>query len=223
MSTFLVGNITTNYDRSRRMAGASPDDPAADYPYLDKTHSSTGGPVVGDNQDENKEVRDLARQYSRASTEPGYHPFDAAVADSEVDPNSDNFNGRAWTKAMLKLQKMSGQENVGRKAGFAFRNLSAFGYSKGSDFQKTVNNYILAGADFARGLIGNKGRRVDILRNFEGVVQPGEMLVVLGPPGSGCSTFLKTIAGETHGFALSDDTYMNYQGTSPSLVGSSSI
>ncbi|KIW60537.1 hypothetical protein PV05_00747 [Exophiala xenobiotica] len=214
MSTFLVGNITTNYDRSRRMAGASPDDPAADYPYLDKTHSSTGGPVGGDNQDENKEVRDLARQYSRASTEPGYHPFDAAVADSEVDPNSDNFNGRAWTKAMLKLQKMSGQENVGRKAGFAFRNLSAFGYSKGSDFQKTVNNYILAGADFARGLIGNKGRRVDILRNFEGVVQPGEMLVVLGPPGSGCSTFLKTIAGETHGFALSDDTYMNYQGIS---------
>lgn len=212
MSTFLAGNITTNYDRSRRMSGASPQNPAADFPYADKTFSSDGGPVIDDSRDENREVRDLARQYSRTSTEIGHHPFDSAGVDSEVDPNSDNFNGRAWTKAMLKLQKMSGQENVGRTAGFAFRNLSAFGFSKGSDFQKTVDNYILAGADLVRSIIGNKGRRVDILRNFEGVVQPGEMLVVLGPPGSGCSTFLKTIAGETHGFTLSDDTYINYQG-----------
>ncbi|KAI1615041.1 ABC drug exporter AbcA [Exophiala viscosa] len=215
MSTFLAGNITTNYDRSRRMAGASSESPAADYPYEDRTFHSDGGPVLGDGQDENKEVRDLARSYSRASgTEPQFHPFDASGADSEIDPNSDNFNGRAWTKAMLRLQKMSGQENVGRKAGFAFRNLSAFGFTKGSDFQRTVDNYALAASDLVRGLFGHKGRRVDILRNFEGVVQPGEMLVVLGPPGSGCSTFLKTIAGETHGFTLSDDSYINYQGIS---------
>lgn len=29
---------------------------------------------------------------------------------------------------------------------------------------------------------------------------------------SGCSTFLKTIAGETHGFQVSSDSYLNYQG-----------
>jgi hypothetical protein len=29
---------------------------------------------------------------------------------------------------------------------------------------------------------------------------------------SGCSTFLKTIAGETHGFQVSADSYLNYQG-----------
>lgn len=204
--------MTTNYDRSRRMSGASPHGPANDPP-LDRSVSQGGGLVVDESEDHNQEVRDLARQYSRASTsEAGFNPFDAAGADSEVDPNSDNFNGRAWTKAMLRLHKQSGQENVGRTAGFAFRNLSAYGYSKGSDFQKTVDNYILAGADFIRTLMGNKGRRVDILRNFEGVVQPGEMLVVLGPPGSGCSTFLKTVAGETHGFNLGDDSYFNYQG-----------
>ncbi|KAG0700795.1 ABC-2 type transporter-domain-containing protein [Suillus ampliporus] len=41
----------------------------------------------------------------------------------------------------------------------------------------------------------------DILSGFEGVVAPGEMLLVLGKPGSGCSTFLKTLAnqrGEYH-------------------------
>lgn len=44
------------------------------------------------------------------------------------------------------------------------------------------------------------------------------MLVVLGPPGSGCSTFLKTIAGETHGFFVDESSYLNYQGISPELM-----
>ena len=215
MTTPTIGNINTNYDRSRRMSGASPLRPSAEYPHNDRSQLSGGGAVIDNEQYENQEVRNLARQYSRTSTsDVGLHPFHADGVDSEIDPNSDNFNGRAWTKAMLRVQKESGQENVGRMAGFAFRNLSAFGYTKGSDFQKTVDNYPLAMMDMVRGLFGQKGHRVDILRNFEGVVQPGEMLVVLGPPGSGCSTFLKTITGETHGFSLSDDSYLNYQGIS---------
>lgn len=31
---------------------------------------------------------------------------------------------------------------------------------------------------------------------------------------SGCSTLLKTIAGETHGFQVSSESYLNYQGVS---------
>jgi ABC-type multidrug transport system ATPase subunit len=41
------------------------------------------------------------------------------------------------------------------------------------------------------------------------------MLAVLGPPGSGCSTFLKTVAGDTHGFHVDDEAIMNYQGIRP--------
>lgn len=41
------------------------------------------------------------------------------------------------------------------------------------------------------------------------------MLVVLGPPGSGCSTFLKTISGEINGFYVDKNSYINYQGISP--------
>jgi ABC-type multidrug transport system permease subunit/ABC-type multidrug transport system ATPase subunit len=44
------------------------------------------------------------------------------------------------------------------------------------------------------------------------------MLVVLGPPGSGCSTFLKTITGETHGFFVDQNSHINYQGVSPELM-----
>ncbi|KAF8904005.1 ABC-2 type transporter-domain-containing protein [Mucidula mucida] len=61
-------------------------------------------------------------------------------------------------------------------------------------------------------LVGNHGRRIDILRDFEGLVKAGEMLVVLGRPGSGCTTLLKSIAGETHGFYVEQDAHINYQG-----------
>ncbi|KAL9563946.1 hypothetical protein ACKAV7_011981 [Fusarium commune] len=37
-----------------------------------------------------------------------------------------------------------------------------------------------------------------ILRGLDGVVQKGELLLVLGRPGNGCSTFLKTITGIPH-------------------------
>lgn len=35
---------------------------------------------------------------------------------------------------------------------------------------------------------------------------------MLGPPGSGCSTFLKTIAGETHGVYVDPESVINHQG-----------
>ena len=39
-----------------------------------------------------------------------------------------------------------------------------------------------------------------LLRDFSGSVKDGEMLLVLGRPGSGCSTFLKTLASQTEGY-----------------------
>ncbi|KAL1957037.1 hypothetical protein VTO42DRAFT_6414 [Malbranchea cinnamomea] len=45
-----------------------------------------------------------------------------------------------------------------------------------------------------------KGPEVDILRNFKGVAKPGEMVLVLGRPGAGCTTFLKVIANQRFGY-----------------------
>lgn len=59
-----------------------------------------------------------------------------------------------------------------------------------------------------------KKQKIQILRNVDGLVRSGEMLIVLGRPGSGCTTFLKTLAGETHGFYLEAETSIHYQGTS---------
>lgn len=51
---------------------------------------------------------------------------------------------------------------------------------------------------------GKKGREIDILKNFRGVIRPGEMVLVLGRPGSGCTTFLKVIANQRSGFTKVD-------------------
>lgn len=40
-----------------------------------------------------------------------------------------------------------------------------------------------------------------ILKDFSGIVKPGEMMLVIGRPGSGCTTFLKTLAGQTDAYA----------------------
>lgn len=72
------------------------------------------------------------------------------------------------------------------------------------------------------GLLARRRKlRIDILRDFEGIVRSGEMLMVLGRPGSGCTTFLKTVAGQTHGFFLDTKSVINYEGvrrTSGSLT-----
>jgi ABC-type multidrug transport system ATPase subunit len=52
--------------------------------------------------------------------------------------------------------------------------------------------------------LGKKGKEFDILKDFKGVAQPGEMVLVLGRPGSGCTTFLKVIANQRFGYTKVD-------------------
>ncbi|EEP78977.1 BMR1 protein [Uncinocarpus reesii 1704] len=47
---------------------------------------------------------------------------------------------------------------------------------------------------------GRKGKEFNILKDFKGVVKPGEMVLVLGKPAAGCTTFLKVIANQRFGY-----------------------
>lgn len=162
------------------------------------------------------EVAELAKSLTRDSTwsnVPG-NPFEAEK-DSALDPHSPHFRARSWVKSMIKLNEAE-NKTPGRTAGFAFRNLNVHGFGAATDYQKDVGNIWLGTIGLAKKLLGlGRSRRIDILRDFEGLVESGDMLVVLGPPGSGCSTLLKTITGETHGFVVDKDSYMNYQGIPP--------
>jgi ATP-binding cassette, subfamily G (WHITE), member 2, PDR len=84
-----------------------------------------------------------------------------------------------------------------RTAGIAFRNLNVHEFGTATDYQKSVG---FEGLGAVRKLMGVGQHKINILHQMDGLVESGEMLVVLGPPGSGCSTFLITISSETHGF-----------------------
>ncbi|KAF1950929.1 putative multidrug resistance ABC transporter [Byssothecium circinans] len=160
-------------------------------------------------------VHQLARRYTQQSDYSTTHqnPFRAPEG-SQLDPHGPNFNARVWTKAMLQTHLDDPQAHPTRTAGVSFRNLNVHGFGSDTDYQKTVGNVWLEGPGLVRQLMGNKGRKIDILKDVDGLVEAGEMLVVLGPPGSGCSTFLKTLAGETHGFFIDQASRLNYQGIS---------
>ncbi|KAL6918139.1 hypothetical protein FSHL1_009570 [Fusarium sambucinum] len=158
-------------------------------------------------------VQALARSYSHASANhpSGQNPFQAGE-DSPLNPNSPNFNARQWAKSVVELVRQDGHSF--RSAGVCYQNLNVYGYGGASDYQADVGNVWLGLQDVIGKVTGKKQQRIDILRNFDGVVHAGEMLVVLGPPGAGCSTTLKTIAGELNGIYVDDGSYFNYQGLS---------
>lgn len=78
---------------------------------------------------------------------------------------------------------------------------------------------------FFNKITGRGQRKIQILRDFEGLIKSGELLVVLGKPGSGCSTLLKTISGETDGFFIDSESKINYQGifSLSSILGGSTL
>ncbi|TPX16070.1 uncharacterized protein E0L32_004065 [Thyridium curvatum] len=162
-------------------------------------------------------VQELARQYTQQSVADGNpQSIFGNVSDpnSPLNPQSENFSARSWAKSVAKMAQEHGAGF--RTAGICFENMNVYGYGSETDYQKDVGNVWLELPNLAKQLASRKGtnRRIDILRNFDGVVAAGEMLVVLGPPGAGCSTFLKSISGETNGLYIDKNTYFNYQGLS---------
>ena len=160
-------------------------------------------------------VHELARQYthdSAVTVGDSAAIFEDDDVDSPLNPCGGNFNARVWAKTIAKAANDRGQGF--RRVGLCFQNLNVFGYGTPTDFQKDVANIWLALPGMARRLFSSAAgqTRVDILRQFDGLIRPGEMCVVLGPPGSGCSTLLKTISGETNGIYVDENAYFNYHG-----------
>lgn len=138
--------------------------------------------------------------------------FGSNDPESPLNPRSKKFDSRLWATNIAQFANEHGQNF--RRIGLCFQNLNVFGYGTPIDFQKDVGNIWIALSDMAcRFVFRRSGKtRIDILRRFNGIIRPGEMCVVLGPPGSGCSTFLRTISGETNGIHINDGSYLNYQG-----------
>lgn len=129
--------------------------------------------------------------------------------DMQLDPHSSNFSYKKWITHTVQDPTKCRK----RDSGVAYRNLNVHGFGTTTDYQKTLANYPLMYVSLLGTLIDRKQKsRIDILQDFEGIVDSGEMLLVLGRPGSGCTTFLKALAGQTHGFFIDEKSKINYRG-----------
>jgi len=98
-----------------------------------------------------------------------------------------------------------------KKVGVVFRNLTVKGVGSTKNYVRTLPNAIRGtfGPDLYHILcnyipalkFGGPPPVRTLINGFTGLVRDGEMMLVLGRPGSGCSTFLKTIANQRSGFA----------------------
>lgn len=169
-----------------------------------------------------KQVRSLARQLTRGSAKQvddgAENSAIMPIQASSLDPYSENFNSVSWFRAFVRLFESDPHSAPPRMTGVAYRNLGVYGHSTGTQYQESTGNifFSMFSYAFARAT-GRASRRIDILQDFEGVLDPGEMLLVLGPPGSGCSTLLKTLSGRTEGLQVTDASYINFRGELLSL------
>ncbi|OCF76740.1 ATP-binding cassette, subfamily G (WHITE), member 2, PDR [Kwoniella mangroviensis CBS 8886] len=228
---FVTTGLPQNYDRQSQYAGTGLDR-VVSHPHYTEEHEEDTLPAPT-SEHVHRNIGVLARQMSRVSHhnhhqhhQHGHHDSDKTLHEgddgeinpfeyregSDLDPFSDKFDSKKWTRGFMRAKEASGTT---RRSGISFKDMAVHGFGSDADYQKTVSNLPLAMIGEVRDFIGNRKRKVQILKSMDGVLEAGEMLVVLGPPGSGCTTMLKTIAGEMNGIYLDEASHLNYRGITP--------
>jgi ATP-binding cassette, subfamily G (WHITE), member 2, SNQ2 len=97
-----------------------------------------------------------------------------------------------------------------KKVGVIYKNLTVKGVGSTASFVKTLPDAIIGtfGPDLYRiisrlipSLAKRNGELRTIIHDFTGCVRDGEMMLVLGRPGAGCSSFLKAVTNSRGSFA----------------------
>lgn len=152
-------------------------------PNKEKLHSGSSSEdytpsASRQNLQQENEVLELARKFTSQSMQYDHgSPFEA-IKDGPLDPKSDHFRARDWAKSFYELRYSSG-DAIPRTAGFAFQGVNVSGTGSPTDFQSTVGNIILK----LPALFGKGSQKIEILRDMDCLLLPGEQLCVLGPPG----------------------------------------
>ncbi|KAJ5506588.1 CDR ABC transporter [Penicillium expansum] len=169
--------------------------PPAEFTSIRSAPSDTQADSIGSALDDNGVARTVSRRRSYAS--------------------GHDTKGEEWAQIERLISRMFGSERKAnseeektRHVGVVWKDLTVKGLGLGAALQPT-NGDIFLGLPrlikqlFTRGRKGTgagKSSIRTILDDFTGCVRPGEMLLVLGRPGSGCSTFLKVLGNQRAGY-----------------------
>jgi ATP-binding cassette subfamily G (WHITE) protein 2 (SNQ2) len=119
------------------------------------------------------------------------------------DETEEPFNLEGILRGNQAAEVASGIRS--KHIGVVWEGLTVSGTSGVNNFVKTFPDAFVSFFNVyetGRHLLGvrKKGKEVNILKDFRGFTKPGEMVLVLGRPGSGCTTFLKVIANQRFGY-----------------------
>ena len=126
---------------------------------------------------------------------------------------------RLMSRLFGQARQEQSEEEKTRHSGVVFRDLTVKGVGLGASLQGTVGDIFLGLPRFLKNLV-TKGPKAalakppvrELLSHFDGCVRPGEILLVLGRPGAGCTTFLKAFCNQRAGFQGVDGE-ITYGGT----------
>lgn len=124
-------------------------------------------------------------------------------AADESDSTEDMFDLEATLRGGLAAEQAAGIKP--KHIGVYWDKLTVKGMGGMTNYVQTFPDAFKSFFDYwtpLKGLLGKAGsfEEATLLDNFRGVVNPGEMILVLGRPGSGCTTFLRNIANQRSGY-----------------------
>ncbi|KAK4501851.1 hypothetical protein PRZ48_007660 [Zasmidium cellare] len=158
-----------------------------------------------------RELSNISRKLSRSKSGGEKGRVQDLVQDLEkattrnTSEDEEPFDLQEYLRDSRRLEEESGIKS--KQIGVIWDKLTVKGMGGAKIFVKTFPDAFVDFFGFPVkmlmglvGLGGKKGKEVSILQDFKGVVKPGEMVLVLGRPGSGCTTFLKVIANQRFGY-----------------------
>ncbi|KAL0930081.1 ABC-2 type transporter [Colletotrichum truncatum] len=134
--------------------------------------------------------------------------------DPRLDPESKDFDHYRWAQAVLSTFNQEDITPLGQAV--AFSGLGVNGSDAKVQVQHTVISSLLSPIHHITSLVSSNHHATakTILSGFDGLLKGGELLLVLGRPGSGCTTFLKVITGLLNGLNLDPQSNIHYMGLS---------
>ncbi|KAH7124639.1 ABC-2 type transporter [Dactylonectria macrodidyma] len=187
-------------------------------PTLPNWQSSYAGIEGADRTELVRIATALSRQHSIATGTPtGVHALTTDdVEDPTLDPQSEHFDLYKWIQNFVRILREQGV--TAKQTGVVYKDLNVYGSGTGLQVQGTVASALLAPLRLGELFSFGKKEPKQILRNFDGLIKSGELVIVLGRPGSGCSTLLKAICGELHGLDVGHTSVIHYNGIPQKLM-----
>ncbi|RAL01133.1 uncharacterized protein BO80DRAFT_381860 [Aspergillus ibericus CBS 121593] len=138
-----------------------------------------------------------------------------SLSEPLLNPGGKDFDLYRWLR---KIMYMLNQDRLEQTATLRFHNLNVLGTRFSLRRQQTVLDILCSLLRPRKTFnLGPKSPK-QIIWNVNGVLNSGELLLVLGRPGSGCSTVARALCGELRGLKLDPESVIQYSGISHHAV-----